>query len=113
MQVRLVKELDYTPCGHETISVLDSAPSLLTLPASEPIATDVVYAVISVSDADIRYWEDGGVPTSTDGLLVTAPGIFDVKAWNSLSQLQMICVSGTANVNVQYYKQTQPTIMNP
>lgn len=110
MRTQLVKPIANTICGKETLSVLDSAESSLTLPASEPDPSQIQYAVISVSDGDIRYWETGDTPTTTAGILITAPGVFDVVGNLSITQLEMICTSGTANVNVQYYKSSLQAI---
>jgi len=61
-------------------------------------------ALITVETADIRYWEDGSDPTSSDGLLRSAGSAFEILSAYGLTHFKCIEVSGSPVIQVQFYK---------
>lgn len=86
--------------GNQTISVGTAADSSLTVPAG------ATHALITVDagGGDLRYWEDGSSPSTTQGLLVQAGGAAELT---NLSLVRMRATTGTAAVNVSYRRYDQ------
>jgi hypothetical protein len=88
----------FTPLGYQQIASFSGAVSL-TVPSG------AAFAVISAETQALRYRDDGVVPTASVGqpLLVsgaTQPFIYS----GNLAAIQFIPVSGTATLDISYYK---------
>jgi hypothetical protein len=88
----------YTPLGHQVLTsgMLAGATSL-TVPAGATIAQ-----IGLEGTGSIRYWDDGSVPTTTSGMLITAP----FAGWQyagALTAIQFIAASGSPQIDIIYY----------
>lgn len=81
--------------GNQTLSVVTSADSTLTVP------TNATHALICVdpSGGNIRFWEDGTSPSTTAGLLIQAGETAEVV---NLANVKLRSTTGTVTVNVAY-----------
>ena len=82
------------PKGYQQISGL-AASTALTVPAGAAVA------VIQALTQNVRYRDDGGVPTSAVGMRLTAGN--DMLFAGSLTAVRFIQESATAELNVLYY----------
>lgn len=60
-------------------------------------------AVISVETQSVRFRTDGGVPTSTDGHLITANTFITVSNLTAIKNFRAYAPTGTATLQVTYY----------
>jgi hypothetical protein len=68
------------------------------------VAAGATMASLDAETANVRYRDDGGVPTATVGTLIVAatpPLLYS----GTLSQLQFIAASGSPLLNVSFYRQ--------
>ena len=86
---------EFVPVGWQTLTVSGTAGSLTV-----PLAAD---SCLIVAEAAIRFRDDGGVPTASNGLLIPANNWPPLFYTGTLSQLRFIAVSGSATLNVLYY----------
>lgn len=85
----------------ETITVSTTAIGLTSLATAK---TNGANTVVIQTDAAIRYWTSGKVPTSTQGFQTTAAGSVTFGL-NEASNLKMIRLGGSdVAVQVQYLK---------
>lgn len=84
--------------GFETVAaaILVASSPLAAIPA----LTKVAY--IQADGGNIRYRDDGSVPTALIGMLLPDTGILEYTG--DLSKLRFILASGTPKLNVSYYK---------
>lgn len=67
------------------------------------IPTQANMVLLVAEGANVRWRDDGKVPTPTSGMLMqTSTPPFEYSG--NLGQLQMIAVSGTATVDANFYK---------
>jgi hypothetical protein len=59
-------------------------------------------AKCTVETQSIRYWEDGGTPTTTEGILVAAGGTFTVYGRDSVKKCRIIAVTGSPKVQCEF-----------
>lgn len=85
------------PTGWERITDL-TASTMLTIPAG----TNTQIALIQPEGANVRWRDDGGNPTATIGMLLTAGSFLEYNG--ELGNLKFIQVSASATLNVNYYK---------
>lgn len=92
------------PNGYSQYTSLASAKSLLTdVPATGTIIPDgSIRALIQPETQDIRWRDDGVAPTAAIGNLLKANTVLQYEG--DLSKFQMIEVTASAKVNVNYYK---------
>lgn len=91
----LVKTVVAASIGNSQLAVAGTAVAL-----SSSLPAGASYALISVENTNIRWWDDGKVPTATQGMLLTVGSYFWVE---DPSTFQMISTGGTATVTVAYY----------
>lgn len=86
----------YAPTGFQQITSLSSATAL-------SVPSDTTAALISVTDQNVRWRDDGTSPTASVGmqLLVGATFFFD----GDLSKIKFIEETTSAKINVSYYKE--------
>ena len=88
--------IPYVPvAGSQTIAV--AGATNLTPPVG------AIFALISVEVSNVRYWDDGTVPTSTTGQLMS-PNAAPLLYAGNLSAIKFIAVSGSPVLQVSYYK---------
>lgn len=97
-----------------SISVVSSTPTYVSAGAGEyglsvggaAVALSppagAKYAHISVSGAAVRYKDDGGTPTASSGIPVSQGASWFYQG--PLSAIKFIAQSGTATLDVSYYK---------
>ena len=85
----------YTPLGYQQITSLAAAEGL-TVPAGATLA------LISVEGAAVRYRDDATPPTATVGMPLAIGQA--VSYTGNLAAIQFIQQSGSATINVLYYK---------
>lgn len=86
--------------GHEAELAVTTTPVVI-LPSA---AIGMTKAVIQVLDNDIVYRDDGGTPTATHGLIITAGDILVYEG--SVTAMQALVartITGTARLRVAYY----------
>jgi hypothetical protein len=88
------------PNGAQVALSVSGTAVLLTVPAGSK------FAAISVETQSVRFRDDGSAPTASDGVLLTTTG---EQPWiyageDGLSQLQFIATTGTAVLNISFYK---------
>jgi hypothetical protein len=91
--------LRIAPLGYQQLSVGSTTASNLTVPGG------AIAGSISVESQAVRFRDDGTAPTSSVGfpIAVTSNGPpFDYAG--NLGAVQMIAETGTATVNILYYK---------
>lgn len=98
----------YTPLGYCQITSLGSAVALVAASCSSgTVPTGASIAEICVEVAAVRYRDDGTAPTATIGMPVvpssTSPSCF-AYAIKPLSAMNLIAVTGSPIVNVNFYK---------
>lgn len=81
--------------GNQTASI--TTASGITVPSG------ATHGLMTVDEGggDIRYWEDGTNPTTSQGLLVPAGQAAELT---NLANVKLISTSGTAVVNISYRK---------
>jgi hypothetical protein len=84
----------YLPCGWQTLTVTGTVGSLTV-----PVLAD---SCLISTDANVRFRDDGGQPTGSVGVLLPT-GIAPFFYTGTLSALRFIAVTGTANLNINYY----------
>lgn len=82
---------------HETLNVSSPAVSLAKKSAG------FTKAIMTSETADIRYWVDGAVPTTTAGHLLIAGGSVELDAVGQITNFKAIAVTGTAVLQVSYF----------
>jgi hypothetical protein len=87
-----------TVVGVDTMDVTGS--TTLTVPSG---ATHAL-ACVDVGGGDIRFWEDGSVPSATEGLLIQAG---ETAELTNLSDITMFPSAGTVTVNISYRRYDQ------
>jgi hypothetical protein len=85
-----------TPNGNETVFPLTTATGLT------PPKLGTRFALIAVEDQNIRYWDDGTDPTTTEGVLLSIGQIFIYNG--VMSAIKFIEVDVGAKLQVSYYK---------
>lgn len=74
----------------------------LDTPQALAMPRNVNYVMIQAQDADVRYRDDGIVPTAAIGLILYA-GDPPTKFAGSIKLLRFIQVTATAKLNIRYY----------
>ena len=85
-----------TPLGYQQISAFSTAQAL-TAPSG------ATFAVISVETQAVRYRDDGTAPTASAGMPI-AVGAAPFVYTGSLSAIQFIPQTGSATLDIAYYK---------
>jgi hypothetical protein len=89
--------------GKEIITV-DNTVKNLTVPENATYALIVAESSVT-SGTVMRYWEDGSIPTSTDGIPRSHDSAWDISTRENLIKFKIIqSQSGTHKIFVQYYK---------
>lgn len=91
-----------TPGAYEVLAVADT-PLGLTVANIAP-GRDT-QALISAESYDIRWRADGGEPSATSGMLLTAGNSILLSGKESLNNLRMHFVTSEAAVHVHYFHQ--------
>ncbi len=55
-----------------------------------------------VEDNDIRFWNDGSTPTSTEGNLAQVGEVVRVPGYENIQNFLAIAINGTANLSCNY-----------
>lgn len=90
-----------TPLGFGQLSAISTATALPTIPAG------AVCAVVAVETNSIRFRDDGTAPTATVGQLVAVGqplSICEINANPGLTAVQFIPTTGSATIDVSYYR---------
>jgi hypothetical protein len=90
------------PIGYQQLTVTTS-PQSLTVPAG------AVRAIITAEGDTVRYRDDGGAPTSTLGLPLTALASIELISGGSIANFQVIkdaSATSTPLLNISYYKRS-------
>jgi len=85
-----------TPLGYQQLSV-GSTAAPLTVPAGAK------FVYITVESDNVRYRDDGTAPTATVGMSLQT-GTQNFLYAGNISALQFISTTGTATLDVSYYK---------
>jgi hypothetical protein len=97
-----VNVVGYTPFAHETITVTTLAVSQLD--ATYAATAGAVF--ITVETNNIRYWIDGGIPTTAIGHPVVSAAYQNL--WfndpMSIKEFRAIAVGGNSTLSVTYYR---------
>lgn len=84
--------------AHEIITVADSVIALT--PATY---LDALHAEITVEVAEIRYWDDGGDPTASEGHAVDEHDIIILDTDAAIENFKAIRTGGTSGVLMVSY----------
>jgi hypothetical protein len=86
--------------GNQTLSVGTGSDTTLTVPSG------ATHALITVDSGggNIRFWEDGTSPSTTNGLLISAGSAAELT---NLSNIKMRATTGTVAVNISYRRYDQ------
>lgn len=87
--------------GYQQLAVDNVTPVSLTVPDVKNVGP-VVYALIVVETAPIRYRDDGINPASGTGMLIQA-GMFLEIAEDSLRSVRFVAESSAATLDITYY----------
>ena len=84
------------PAGYVQITSLGSAAGLTSIPA------DCKCCLIQAETQSVRWRDDGTNPTTSVGLVITA----GTSLWyyGTMSAIKFIEVTGSAKLNISYYK---------
>ncbi|HWY33937.1 MAG TPA: hypothetical protein VNX68_04780 [Nitrosopumilaceae archaeon] len=107
----LLQNVIRTSFAHEQLTIAASALGF-TSATFNPVVTDAQsvsqranLAIFSCEASQVRYWNDGGTPTATVGMLVNPGDVIYVFGFNNIKNFLMIRVTATsATCNVQYYR---------
>ena len=92
----------YIAIGYQKLTVAGSVVSL-TIPVGTTYAE--IRFESSITTEAVRYRIDGGLPTSTDGMLLMALDVFDITGPENLRNFKAIQVAaGTHILHITYYK---------
>lgn len=84
--------------GHETLTVSSaSAGGFLTIPAGAR------QAYISCETAQIRFWVDGTLPTSTTGHVINIGDSFRLDSAGQIANFKAIGISASATLQITYF----------
>ena len=83
--------------GHDTLTVSSSAVGLANIP------TNAIGAMITVEDADIRYWIDGSDPTTAEGHLAYKDDVIKLSHPDQVAKFRALAVSSDAKLQITYY----------
>lgn len=91
--------------SHETISTTGAGVYMLTVPSTASAAKiTAADATLSVGDAAVRYWEDGGTPTASVGIPIHKDETIEVREYSNLKNITFIRTGATTvTLSVQYY----------
>ena len=98
---------DINPIDYATLAVSSTAVSLND--ATPPLPGNAKGAIITVETDQIRYREDGTVPTSSEGILLNAGDILTYPSWAGpswklvMEKVRFIRVTNDAALKIQYY----------
>ena len=81
----------------ETLTIGTSTAVGISDSAKDP---ELKYALLSVEDADLRFWYDGNDPGSTSGHLLLQNNMIGIEGQNNLRNLKMIS-AGTTSIKVR------------
>jgi hypothetical protein len=84
-----------TPLGYQQITSLTTAEGL-TVPSG------ATFAVISAETANVRYRDDGTLPTASAGMPIVAGTTITYSG--SLTAIKFIAESGSPVLDISYYK---------
>jgi hypothetical protein len=70
------------------------------------IPIDTTHALLYIETNDIRWLDDGQVPTTAIGMKLTADSYFWISGRARILAWKMIAVTATATATVMYYKYT-------
>lgn len=88
--------------GHNTISVLTAAVGLGQGLASNAIPARARYATIQALAQNVRWWDDGTVPTASTGMRLAA-GSSMTYSLGPLANLKFIEETPSASLVVTFY----------
>lgn len=85
------------PAGYEqqavsTVAAITSIPSVANK------------AFVQPDNGDIRWRDDGTAPTATVGNYLPQLSTLTIESVKSLANFQMVAVTGTVNVNINFYQ---------
>lgn len=93
-----------TPIGVETLPVGTSIPVGLTLGEFNFPPGAASLARVRVENANVRYWEDGTLPTSTSGNLLYPGDELDVYGGVLITAIHFIALDTPATLQVTYWR---------
>lgn len=93
----------WKPIGYTQITVGGAAVGLGS-GSLGAIPVDTIMALIEVEAAAIRWRDDGTPPTANVGMPLYPNQEFQYSVAGGFSQIQFIAQSGTATLNVTFYK---------
>lgn len=93
-----------TPGGAGTYSLSATNTASSAASTSGGIPTGATMAYLEAETADVRYRDDGGVPTASVGLIVVHGAGGSILYTGTLSALRFIALSGSPLLNVGFYR---------
>ncbi len=88
--------------GHDTVSVTNSS-TLLTRAAAAPNGHVADFAIITIEDADLRFWLDGTAPTASVGHLAPSGSTLRLESAAEVAGFRGIRTAGSnATLYVSY-----------
>lgn len=89
--------------GSVTVTLSGTASPLTNIP------TDAKSALIQIessntTDIVMRFWENGFLPTSTDGMFRMHGDFVEILTSQNLQSFRAISITGTTKIQVTYYK---------
>lgn len=101
-QIRKLLEENSIATGKEVLSLSGTAIALASIPLN---ATSALIQVESDSTAAIvmRFWENGSLPTSTDGMYRAGGDFLEILTAQNLNAFRAISIAGTTKLQITYY----------
>jgi hypothetical protein len=92
------------PFAHETLAVTTGAAVALTNAVYNPSSGASSLVEISCETNDVRYWQDGTNPTSSQGKYLAAGDVLEIDGGYLIANLKFIAVSASATLQVEYWR---------
>ena len=95
----LVAEVGHVPLDHEIITVADTAIGL-----TESTYLNAIHAEMTLETAQIRMWDDGTDPTTSEGKEVNVGDVIVLKSAAQIVGFRAIRTGGTSGkLMVEYF----------
>lgn len=93
----------YSPIGKQILTVSSSAVGF-TLPTS-PQCRAVFFSVeyVTATTDTLRFWVDGSIPTSTEGMLLFNGDTVEITNVDAINNFKVIQVTNDMKIMITYY----------
>jgi hypothetical protein len=89
--------------GYEKLTVNGTSATLASIPTDANFALMIIESTIS--SVSVRYREDGGAPTATDGMSRSNTEAWEILSRQNINNFKVIeTAAGTHTLHVTYYK---------